>query len=338
MKNMKKTLALIIAFTLLAVSGMRAQSQVRVGIIGLDTSHSTAFTQMLNGGNGDDLTAKFRIVAAYPFGSTTIQSSMDRIPGYIEEMKKYGVEVTTSIAALLEKVDCVLLETNDGQIHLEQAAEVFRAGKICFIDKPLGATLAQAIAIYELAERHGVPMFSSSALRYSIRNQELRRGDHGKILGADCYSPHYVEPTHPDFGWYGIHGIETLYTVMGTGCRAVNRLSGTTADIVVGEWEDGRMGTFRGIKEAPGIYGGQAFTEKTAIAVGGYEGYKVLLDAILNFFLTRETPVSKAETLEIFAFMEASNMSRERDGEIVTLDEAMKKGEKEARKLLKAYK
>jgi hypothetical protein len=333
-----KKLAILTLALLFGATSLSAQKQVRVGIIGLDTSHSTAFTQMLNGTGGDGLTAKFRVVAAYPYGSRTIQSSMDRIPPYIDEMKKYGVEVVGSIASLLERVDVVLLETNDGQIHLEQAAEVFRAGKICFIDKPLGATLAQSIAIYELAERYDVPFFTSSALRYSTRNQEIRRGEKGRILGADCYSPHYIEPTHPDFGWYGIHGIETLYTVMGTGCVSVSRVSGSTADVVAGEWEDGRVGTFRGIKEGPGIYGGQAFTAKEAIAVGGYEGYKVLLDAILTFFETREIPVSKAETLEIFAFMEASNMSLARGGKSVTLAEAMARGEKEAKKLLKAYK
>lgn len=63
--------------------------------------------------------------------------------------------------------------------------------------------------------------FSSSALRFTPQNQKLRNGEFGKILGADCYSPHKVEPTHPDFGFYGIHGVETLYTIMGTGCESV---------------------------------------------------------------------------------------------------------------------
>ncbi len=121
-------------------------------------------------------------------------------------------------------------------------------GKICYIDKPIGSTLGEAIAIFEMAEKYKVPIFSSSALRYSPQNQKLRNGEFGDIIGADCYSPHKVEPTHPDFGFYGIHGIETLYTIMGTGCESVNRMSSENADIVVGRWKDGRIGTFRGIK------------------------------------------------------------------------------------------
>ena len=330
---------LFILLTFLSVSfRLYAQDVITIGIIGLDTSHSTAFTELLNGDSDDKFVKEFEVVAAYPYGSKTIQSSYERIPGYIEEVKKHGVEITSSIAELLDKVDCVMLETNDGRIHLEQAMEVFKSGKICYIDKPIGATLGQAIAIYEMAEKYNVPIFSSSALRYSPQNQKLRNGEFGKILGADCYSPHKVEPTHPDFGFYGIHGVETLYTLMGTGCESVNRMSSQDADVVVGRWKDGRIGTFRGIKEGPAIYGGTAYTPKGAIAAGGSEGYKVLLDQILTFFKTGVAPISKEETIEIFTFMKASNMSKEQNGKIVTMEEAYRKGLKDAQKLIKTYK
>lgn len=334
---MKNILFILLAF--LSVSfRLYAQDVIKIGIIGLDTSHSTAFTELLNGDSDDKFVKEFEVVAAYPYGSKTIQSSYERIPGYIEHLKKHGVEITSSIAELLDKVDCVMLETNDGRIHLEQAMEVFKSGKICYIDKPIGATLGQAIAIYEMAEKYNVPIFSSSALRYSPQNQKLRNGEFGKILGADCYSPHKVEPTHPDFGFYGIHGVETLYTLMGTGCESVNRMSSQDADVVVGRWKDGRIGTFRGIKEGPAIYGGTAYTPKGSIAAGGYEGYKVLLDQILTFFKTGVAPISKEETIEIFTFMKASNMSKEQNGKIVTMEEAYRKGLKDAQKLIKTYK
>lgn len=334
---MKKILFFFVA--LLAINfNLYAQNVIRIGIIGLDTSHSTAFTELLNGDSDDKFVKEFEVVAAYPYGSKTILSSYERIPGYIEEVKKHGVEITSSIAELLDKVDCVMLETNDGRLHLEQAMEVFKSGKICYIDKPIGATLGQAIAIYEMAEKYNVPIFSSSALRYSPQNQKLRNGEFGPILGADCYSPHKVEPTHPDFGFYGIHGVETLYTLMGTGCESVNRMSSEDADVVVGRWKDGRIGTFRGIKEGPAIYGGTAYTQKGAVAAGGYAGYKVLLDEVLKFFETGVAPISKEETIEIFTFMKASNMSKEQNGRIVTMEEAYQKGMKEAQKLIKRYK
>ena len=149
---MKNRISLLI---LLAISfSIHAQKVMRIGIIGLDTSHSTAFTELINSGSDETFSKGFRVVAAYPYGSKTIQSSYERIPGYIEKVKANGVEITSSIADLLEKVDCVLLETNDGRLHLEQAVEVFKSGKICYIDKPVGATLGDAIAIYEMAEKY----------------------------------------------------------------------------------------------------------------------------------------------------------------------------------------
>lgn len=331
---MKKAITLaclgLISFTAIA------QKEIKIGIIGLDTSHSTAFTELLNDKDSDDPYVKeFEVVAAYPYGSKTIESSYNRIPGFTEEVQKHGVKITDSIGELLDMVDCVLLETNDGRLHFEQAEEVFRSGKPVYIDKPLGATLGQAIAICSLAESYGAPLFSSSALRFSPKNVELREGKYGPILGADCYSPHKVEPTHPDFGFYGIHGIETLYTLMGPGCVEVNRISSPgVADVVVGRWADGRIGTFRAIIDGPAIYGGTAFTPDGAVEAGGYAGYKVLLDQILDYLKTGKAPVSPEETLEIFTFMKAANMSRDQGGRIVTLEEAFNQGRIEAEELL----
>ncbi|MBQ4390124.1 MAG: Gfo/Idh/MocA family oxidoreductase [Bacteroidales bacterium] len=332
---MKKVLTLLTVF-LLFTDMAGGQKVHRIGIIGLDTSHSTAFTELLNGDNLEDPYVRdFEVVAAYPYGSKTIASSYERIPGYIREVQKFGVQVVESIDALLELCDYVLLETNDGHPHLEQAAQVFRSGKTCYIDKPLGATLAQVLAIRELARQYGAPVFSSSALRFSPQNVKLHEGAYGPVLGADCYSPHKTEPTHPDFGFYGIHGVETLYTLMGPGCEKVSRMHTPQGDIVTGVWADGRLGTFRALVEGPALYGGTAFTADGAVEAGGYAGYKVLLDRILDYLVSGEAPVSLDETVEIFAFMEASNLSLERGGKSVSLTEVMKKAQKEARRLLK---
>lgn len=334
---MKHLIISALAALVLSAGANAHEKVVKVGIIGLDTSHSTAFTELLNGDSDDPYVRKFEIVAAYPYGSRTIESSYKRIPGYIEEVKKYGVEITSSISELLDKVDCVMIETNDGRLHIEQAVEVFKSGKICYVDKPAGATLGQTIALYRLADAYGVPIFSSSALRFSPENVKLHDGVYGKVLGADCWSPHKTEPTHSDFGFYGIHGVETLYTLMGTGCECVSRVSSEDGDIVSGVWKDGRLGTFRAIVSGPAIYGGTAFTADGAVPAGGYAGYKVLLNQILDFFISGKSPIPDEETIEIFAFMKASNMSKARGGKSVSLEEAYKAGEKEARKLVREY-
>ena len=332
-KNQKRTFFLTVF--LLAGIVISLQAQMKIGIIGLDTSHATAFTKLLNGEDKKAEYNDFRIVAAYPYGSKTIKSSFERIPGYIEEVEKYDVEIVNSIAELLMKVDCVMLETNDGNLHLEQAHEVMKAGKIVFIDKPIGANLAQAIAIFELSKKYNVPLFTASALRFSEQSQKLRNGELGEVFGADCYSPASIEPSHSDLTWYGIHGVETLFTVMGTGCKSVSRVSAENTDVVVGLWDNGRIGTFRGLRTPKAGNGGTAFTSEGALSVGGYDGYGFLLDEILKFFKTRVAPVSEKETLEIFTFMVASDQSKRNSAKTISMETTFKKGEKEAKKLIK---
>lgn len=313
-------------------------AQKKVGIIGLDTSHAVAFTKELNGADKKENYKDYQIVAAYPYGSKTIKSSYDRIPGYIEQVKEMGVEIVPSIAELLKKVDYVMLETNDGNLHLEQAYEVFKAGKTMFIDKPLGATLAQAIAIYQLAREYNVPVFSSSAVRFTPQNQQLRSSELGEILGADTYSPATRELTHPDFGWYGIHGVEGLFTIMGVGCVSVNRMSAEGTDVVAGLWKDGSIGTFRGLRTGKSAFGGTVYTDKGIVPAGGFEGYGVLLDEIIKFFNTGISPIPEEETIEIFTFMEASNESKRQEGKIILMEDTYRKGLKEAQRLLQELK
>lgn len=296
----------------------------RVGIIGLDTSHSTAFTAGLNNPAASAEYEGYKIVAAYPQGSTGIKSSYERIPAYTEEVKKEGVEIVSSVAALLERVDVVMLETNDGRPHLQQAMEVMKAGKTLFIDKPVAGSLADVIAVYEAAKKYRVPVFSSSSLRYATNVQETASGKAaGRVLGADTYSPSPLEASHPDFFWYGIHGIEILLTVMGTGCRQVSRVSTADTDVVTGLWNDGRIGTFRGNRKGPNEYGGTAFGDKAVVHLGPYAGYEPLLKEIVKFFSTGVAPVSPEETLEVYAFMEAADESKRKKGATVTLDAVM---------------
>ena len=222
---------------------------IRIGIIGLDTSHSTAFTELLNGTSDDPLAREFEVVAAYPYGSTTIPTSRDRIPGYIETVKKFGVEITSSIAELLDQ-GRLRAARNERRTHASRTGRRgLPFGEDLLHRQAAGCDAGEAIAIYEMADRYGASVFTSSALRYSPQNAALRRGEFGKILGAGCYSPHTVETTHPDFGFYGIHGVETLYTLMGTGCEAVSRIHSPMGDIVSGRWNDGRLGTFRAVVE-----------------------------------------------------------------------------------------
>ncbi len=307
----------------------------RVGIIGLDTSHSIAFAKSLNAVPPKDGLAGMRVTVAYPWGSRDIESSTSRIPAYTEEVKQLGVKIVDTIPALLAEVDYVLLETNDGRPHLEQALEVMRAGKPVFIDKPVAGSLEDAVCIYEAAKHYKVPVFSSSSLRFMEDAQAARNGSCGKVLGCDTFSPCSLEATHPDLFWYGIHGIEILFTVMGPGCQTVNRSSTPDADVVMGTWEGGRVGTFRGMRGGKSGYGGNVFGADKFMPLGNFQGYDPLLMAISKFFATGEPPVSAIETLEIYAFMEAADESKRQGGATVSVPATLEKARQAAQTRLK---
>ena len=315
------------------LSSKSDQPAGRIGIIGLDTSHSTAFTKAINAPDAKPEFAGFRIVAAYPKGSSVIKSSFERIPGYIEEVKKYGVRIVDSIDDLISEVDYVMLETNDGTIHLEQALPVFKAGKRVFIDKPMAASLLHVIAIFNAADHYKVPVFSSSSLRYITGASDVAEGKIGRVTGADTFSPCTLEQTHPDLFWYGIHGVETLFTVMGAGCKTVSRISTPDTDMVTGVWADNRIGTFRGTRSGRGGYGGTVFGENGILTLGPYSGYDPLLIRILEFFKTGNEPVKREETLEIFAFMEAADVSKKNGGMSVETGKIMADAMEQAKRI-----
>ena len=314
-----------------AVQPPSSEDVIRVGIIGLDTSHSPAFAKAINTSE-EGIYGDFEVVAAYPKGSLVIESSYSRIPKYTKAVKKLGVEIVGSVEELVERVDVVLLETNDGQRHLEQVMPVLKAGKPVFVDKPIAASLVDAVKIFNAAEKYDVPLFSSSSLRYAKNALAVRQGDEiGKVLGATTYSPASIEEHHPDLFWYGIHGVELLYTVMGAGCETVTRVHTEGADVVVGKWEDGRIGTFRGMREGQHDYGGTAFGSEEIMKLGPYQGYEPLVKDILTFFKTGKAPVTREETLEIYAFMAAAEESKRRGGEAVSVQSVLAQARAEAK-------
>lgn len=324
------------AALLLAVAAASAQEVRKIGIIGLDTSHVVAFTTAINKGPKNPADAPkfagFRVTAAYAQGSKDIPESTVRVPEYSAKLQTMGVELVDSIEKLAAQVDCVMLESNDGRVHLEQVLPVLKVGKPVFIDKPIAGTLADVIRIQEAARKAGVMMFCSSSLRFAANTQAVRNGSVGKVRTALTTSPASLEPHHPDLYWYGVHGCESLYTVMGTGCLSVKRSKTPEGFIeVTGNWGDGRVGTFREAdrKAKGGPYGGRVVGEKGEAAVGSFDGYEVLLVAVLESFRTGKPAVSAEETLELYAFMEAADESKRRGGAEVTLAEVLAKARAE---------
>ena len=315
----------ILTTLLTAALGLLAlgEEPIRVGIIGLDTSHVVAFTKTMNDPQANGHVPGAKVTAAYKGGSPDIESSITRVDGYTKTLQEaYGVTIYQSIEELCQHVDAVMIESVDGRPHLAQARLVIAAKKPLYIDKPIAGTLADTLEIFRLATEAHVPIFSSSSLRYAKSTQAVRAGSIGKVLHAVASSPATLEEHHPDLFWYGVHGCEALFTAMGTGCETVTRRQTPEGLIEVeGTWSGGRTGIFR---EGKG-YSGHAKGEKGEAPIGNFEGYEPLVAEIITFFQTKQAPVPPEETIELFAFMEAADESKRRNGEPVQLSDILTK-------------
>jgi hypothetical protein len=299
-----------------------AARDLRAGIIGTDTSHVPAFTDLLH----SHPEWRVRVAAAYPGGSRDLPDSWNRVQQFAKAIHdKHAVELVDSIDALLARVDVVLIESVDGRPHLAQARPVLKAGKRLFIDKPFTASLADAREIVGLAQQTGTPFFSCSCARFQPEIWKLRAdAGVGKVVKVQGSSPMSVEPHHPDLFWYGIHGVEALYTVLGPGCASVSRKIEGNLDVTTGRWKDGRVGVFRGVKTGDYKPIVKVWGQKGEVETPGGFDYKGLVAVMAEFFHTGKPPIDPRETLEIVEFMTAAQLSRERAGAEVSLEEVRK--------------
>lgn len=297
-----------------------ASRPLKLGFIGLDTSHVPVFADILNDPNRTADLANVKVVAGFPGGSPDIPESWNRVKQYTDQLRGMGAKIVPSLNELVEEVDAVVITSVDGRPHLEQARTAINARKPVFIDKPMAASLRDVMEIFRLAEQAGVPCFSASSFRCSPGLRAIRNGQStiGDVRRCTAWSPATTEPHHPELFWYGVHGVEMLFTVLGPGCKTVKRVA---PDEVVGTWSDGREGTFL----AKSGYGAEAEGTKGKWHFGEKNCNEPLMVEVCRFFRTGKPPVKAQETIEIFAFMEAAEESKRKGGAAVTLESVIQK-------------
>jgi predicted dehydrogenase len=322
-----------------------AADPVRVGIIAIDNYQSLAFTQLFHKPPEDnpDLLG-LKVIAAWPGGSPDLEATITDAERWREHLVKAGVSMEDSVDAVLSQVDTVMLMTADGRPHLPLARQILKARKPLYIGRPMAASLKDVIEIFDLAKQYDTPVFSCSQHRYSPGFIGMRNHDEvGKVQGCMVYGGCPIEPHHPDFFWHAVHSFETLYTIMGPGAVSVTRAYTPDTELVTAVWKDGRIGTYRGIRKgaikysalvfgdkgvAPAGKYGYAAPVKGVVPKGRYMGYEGVATQIAKFFKTRKLPIPPAETIELFAVMEAAHESKRRDGSPVLVEEVLQRARK----------
>jgi hypothetical protein len=161
-------------------------------------------------------------------------------------------------------------------------------------------------------------LISWSALRFDSNVQEAisLTSEYGRLLSADVWSSAGLHPGNPGLLHYGIHGVEILFELLGTGCDAVQTVSNDGGEVTTGLWSDGRIGVLRGLRsEYPG-FGFTAHYEKGRISrtIQGAGYYKKSLEQIVATFQSRKAPVDICESREVISFINASTQSISKGG------------------------
>lgn len=291
-------------------------SNLRIGMIGLDTSHAVAFTALLNKSDEIFYVGGGKVEIAFPGGSPNLGLSMSRIGDFTKKVKDdYQVKIADSIEMVAEESDAILLESVDGGQHLEQLRKIISYRKPIFIDKPFALSVKDANEMVLLAKQYQTPIMSTSALRFAegLRSV-LDHSTKGKVIGADCFGPMEILKEQPGYFWYGIHAIEMLFAILGEGSEAVTVTKNTDHDLITGIWKDGRIGTVRGNRVGNHQFGALIHFEEGSEFVDINKDqkpfYASLLEQIIDFFNDGVSRVPLSETMEIIRFTEAANESR----------------------------
>ncbi|MBS0265134.1 MAG: Gfo/Idh/MocA family oxidoreductase [Planctomycetes bacterium] len=337
-----------LAAGLLLVCGWMHATQgaepVRVGILGFDNYQAVEYAAFFNNPKAEGDLAGLRVTAAYPAISPdypesavlTARWQQQMLDQYKDNPAAPRVEIVGSVNDLLAKCDAVMIWSLDGRLHLEQARAVIAARKRLFIGRPLTATPPDAVALFKLAAEAKVPLWSCSQHRFSPGFSGMRNHPEvGKVLGCDVYGGYAVSAPPADEFSRALHSIETLYTIMGPGVQKLSCVSTPAAESITAVWGDGRVGTYRGVKQGAVKYSATVFGEQGVSTAGiyghgvpvkgvvptddKYMGYGGLAIELAKFFKGGEPPVTAAETLEIFAFLQAAEESRANHGAMVKL-------------------
>lgn len=327
-KRTLTSLLAILATGMIAPATSSQAADVRIGIIGLDTSHAVEFTMRLNDPASTNYVPGGRVIAALPATSPDLPSSIERVDGYTNTLRdKYGVRIVKDVPELTAAVDAIMILSLDGRPHLSQVQSVLGAKKPVFLDKPVAASLKDAVAVYEQAETADVPLFSASAMRWSAGVTEAVAAKVAGVSGALSSGPSPKQIEHPNLFFYGIHATEALFTVLGQGCSTVTCTASEGASVVTGKWADGRLGTVYAMHTWPADYKITVFGKEQVFDQKCNVDYTPLVREIIKFFQTRTPPVSAAQTLEIYAFMEACDESIRKGGRPVKISEVLAKAE-----------
>ena len=294
-----------------------SDTPLRIGMLGLDTSHVTCFARILADPTEPGHVSGARLTIAFPGGSSDFELSNSRVAGFTNELRDdYGVEIVDSPEAVAERCDLLFIESVDGRAHRDLFERTLRYARPTFIDKPFATSLVDARAMVTAASSAGVPLMSCSSLRYaSTLRAALADESAGKLIGIDTYGPMALQPTQPGLFWYGIHCIEMMVAALGAGFQPRTASRVGRHELVTAIRNDDRVATFHGVHHGSSRFGAVLHRENGVQLVDASASDPPFLAGLLRVVIeslsSGYSDVPADEMLEVVRIIEAANASIE---------------------------
>lgn len=283
--------------------------EIRIGMVGLDTSHSIAFTKCLQAPDcaPEQHVPGARVVACMRF-ETPFQGK-EGLDDRQKQLEGWGVRVTESFDEAVADCDAIALEVNDPAYHLEYFTKCADLGKPVFLDKPMADSTANARLIAQMAKDKGVRVFSSSSLRYvPALVQAIEAAGEPKYVST--YGPLGKAPAGSSIVWYGVHAFEMLERAMGLGAKSVFARRDSVGVVAIVDYEEGKRGVVE-LTEGAWSYGGSVRSEKKAVPFTADNAllYPLQLAEVIKFFAGAQPPVTLEDAVEVTAMLDAAERS-----------------------------
>ena len=284
---------------------------MKIGLIGLDTSHSEIFTRLLNDEMDPYHVKGGTITHTIPAYSKDLPISSERFPAYFETVTtKYGVHPIEDVEEFMNIVDAVIIGTVDGRNHLEWFKDVVRYGKPVFIDKPIVLSSVEIDELMKLATQYNTPVMSSSSLRFSESVINITGKE--DLRGGYFYGPVPMQEKMPGYFWYGIHLIEMIVTIFGTAIEKIELKAEGNHDHLYMIFKNGAEVIVRGEHSWHDRFGAVLHSPEYVQTLTLWKEekpyYARLLEHVVAFFESGISAVSLNETAEIIKIIERINL------------------------------
>lgn len=287
---------------------------IRVGMLGIENSHSVAYTRLWQGDAAPQERVEGARVVACLYQGRTDQDAEDE-KKFLRQLQEMGVEkVVARPEQMLGEVDAVAVVSRAGNEHLALAEPFLKAGLPTFVDKPLATDLAVARRIVALAQEHGAPLFSASAIRYAPQVTEFqsRRDEVGAVRTGSVWSP-----ASRDLGFYGIHAIELMSALWGPGAQWVSAFHSDDKHLAWVGYDSGAVFAVHLVRYGSPGFGFTYLGEKKSGAVQVSSTYLPIARIMTQMFRDRQMPLNLEVCLESIAILEAFRKSQ--DGAVIEL-------------------